>query len=139
MHISDLHPDLFYTVGAKTNCTEPVCCRGNVTSLNMTFEERLRQYEEGNVLIESNSEINANNSAGYWGSLSNCDLPFQTFDLFLKELSKMDLDLIIWTGDNTPHDIWAQTQSYNLNYTHTIVQRLKKATKARIIPAMGNH
>lgn len=29
----------------------------------------------------------------------------------------MDLDLILWTGDNTPHDVWQQTQSYNLNYT----------------------
>mgnify|MGYP003437732515 CR=1 FL=1 len=31
MHISDLHPDLFYTVGAPGKCTEPVCCRSNVT------------------------------------------------------------------------------------------------------------
>lgn len=41
MHISDLHPDLYYTVGAKTNCSEPVCCRGNVTYDKMSFTERL--------------------------------------------------------------------------------------------------
>jgi len=51
MHISDLHPDLFYTVGANTKCSEPVCCRGNVTSNNMPFLERLKQYEEGKVLV----------------------------------------------------------------------------------------
>jgi len=51
----------------------------------------------------------------------------------------MKLDLIIWTGDNTPHDVWQQTQDYNMNYTFTIVERLKKATNARIIATNGNH
>jgi sphingomyelin phosphodiesterase len=37
LHISDLHPDLYYTVGAETNCSEPVCCRSNVT-LNIPAE-----------------------------------------------------------------------------------------------------
>jgi len=31
MHISDLHADLFYTAGAPSKCSEPVCCRSNVT------------------------------------------------------------------------------------------------------------
>lgn len=31
MHISDLHIDLFYTAGAPSKCSEPVCCRSNVT------------------------------------------------------------------------------------------------------------
>jgi len=53
MHISDLHPDLYYTVGAKTNCSEPVCCRGNVSNSNVSFDERLRHYEEGNILSVS--------------------------------------------------------------------------------------
>ena len=65
--------------------------------------------------------VQGNGSAGYWGSIAKCDLPFQTFELFLKDLSAMNLDLIIWTGDNTPHDIWQQTQDYNLNYTYAIV------------------
>ena len=51
----------------------------------------------------------------------------------------MDLDLIIWTGDNTPHDVWQQTQSYNLNYTMLLTEKLKKATNATIIPTIGNH
>lgn len=55
--------------------------------------------------------------AGYWGSLAGCDLPVQTFDLFLNEIKKYNLDFIIWTGDNTAHDIWQQTQSYNINFT----------------------
>ena len=51
----------------------------------------------------------------------------------------MDLDLIIWTGDNTPHDIWRQSQTYNLNFTLIISEKLKKHTKTRVIAAMGNH
>lgn len=47
--------------------------------------------------------------------------------------------MIIWTGDNTPHDIWRQTQSYNLNFTVLISEKLRNHTKAIVIPAMGNH
>ena len=46
MHISDLHPDLFYTVGAAAKCSEPVCCRSNVTS-HLTPQEALRRIENG--------------------------------------------------------------------------------------------
>lgn len=63
----------------------------------------------------------------------------QTFELFLKDLEKLDLDFIIWTGDNTPHDIWRQTQSYNLNFTTIISNKLRNHTKAIVIAAMGNH
>ena len=51
----------------------------------------------------------------------------------------MDLDLILWTGDNTPHDIWKQTQDYNLNYTMLLSEKLKASTKTKIIATMGNH
>ena len=40
LHISDLHPDLYYTVGAAGKCGEPVCCRANVT-LKLTPREIL--------------------------------------------------------------------------------------------------
>lgn len=136
MHISDLHPDLFYTVGAPAKCSEPVCCRSNVT-LKMDPREAFRRVINGEV-FETNEAV-GDNPAGYYGSLFKCDLPVQTFDLFLKEVSKLDLDLILWTGDNTPHDIWQQTQSYNLNFTVMISEKLKRVTKAKVIAAMGNH
>jgi hypothetical protein len=43
MHISDLHVDLFYTVGAESKCGEPTCCRSNSTAskqIPQIFEER---------------------------------------------------------------------------------------------------
>lgn len=116
MHISDLHPDLFYATGYPVDCTQPVCCRSNVTAKG-----------------------NSTKKSGYWGSIGKCDLPLQTFDLFLKDLRKLDLDAIIWTGDNTPHDIWQQSQSYNLNFTILQAQKIKQNTNATVIGAMGNH
>lgn len=77
--------------------------------------------------------------AGYWGSIAKCDLPMQTFDLFLEQVNKQKPDLIIWTGDNTAHDIWAQSQSYNINFTTVLTNKLKNATNTTVIPAMGNH
>lgn len=77
--------------------------------------------------------------AGYWGSLGQCDVPIQTFELFLKQLKKYHLDAILWTGDNTPHDIWQQSQSYNLNFTILLSQKIQQATNVTVIPSMGNH
>ena len=51
----------------------------------------------------------------------------------------MNLDLIIWTGDNTAHDIWQQSQSYNLNFTTILTNKIKAATNITVLPAMGNH
>jgi sphingomyelin phosphodiesterase len=78
-------------------------------------------------------------ASGYWGSLAKCDLPMQTFDLFLSELKTINPDFIIWTGDNTAHDIWAQSQSYNINFTTVLTQKIKSVTNATVIPSMGNH
>ncbi len=120
MHISDLHPDFFYQVGSEAKCDEPICCRtGNSSASQLTVDTTM--------------------AAGYWGSLAKCDLPMQTFDLFLSEVKAINPDFIIWTGDNTAHDIWAQSQSYNINFTTILTQKLKSITNATIIPAMGNH
>jgi sphingomyelin phosphodiesterase len=136
LHISDLHPDLYYTVGAPGKCGEPVCCRSNVT-LKLSFREALARIERGEHLeVDPSSD----SPAGYWGSLNSCDLPIQTFHLFLKEIAEINPDLIIWTGDNTPHDIWQQSQSYNLNFTVMLTEKMAKAApRAKIIAAMGNH
>jgi sphingomyelin phosphodiesterase len=115
MHISDIHLDLFYSEGSPARCNEPVCCRDNVTAL-------------------ANST-----KAGRWGSLSNCDLPLKTFNLFLEQVSKMPIDLVLWTGDNTAHDVWQQTQDYNLNFSVLLTDLMKNKLKARVIPSAGNH
>ena len=81
LHISDLHPDLFYTPGSEVDCQEPVCCRANVTS-SISLEEAFSKIEKGEVHQVNDS--NVKKPAGYWGSTGNCDLPLQTFNVFLK-------------------------------------------------------
>ena len=51
----------------------------------------------------------------------------------------MELDLIIWTGDNAAHDVWQQNQEYNLNFTTILSQKIREHTNITVIPAMGNH
>jgi sphingomyelin phosphodiesterase len=116
MHISDIHPDFFYSAGSPADCNEPVCCRANVT---------------GNA--------NSTRKAGKWGTLSNCDLPIQTFNLFLDQVRGMGVDLILWTGDNTPHDVWQQSQDYNLIYSVYLTDQFKSKLSVPIIPSSGNH
>ncbi len=65
MHISDLHPDFFYSVGSEAKCNEPICCRA------------------GNASTTSQLTVDTTMPAGYWGSLAKCDLPMQTFELFM--------------------------------------------------------
>lgn len=65
------------------------------------------EYKEGS---DSNCGLplccrNGTGDAGYWGSYS-CDIPERTLDGALEQLSKFDLDFVLWTGDNPPHNIW---------------------------------
>lgn len=46
MHISDLHPDLYYTYGANKKCTEPVCCRQGVEG-RLGWHEMLTRFDQG--------------------------------------------------------------------------------------------
>ena len=135
MHVSDIHIDLYYATGSPSNCNTPVCCRTNATP----HEPPLGMFSKLEAGAELADKTPNDSPAGYWGSLNKCDLPLQTFNLFLKEVEKMDLDLIIWTGDNTPHDIWDQSQSYNANYTTLLSEKFRRHTKTPVIPSMGNH
>jgi sphingomyelin phosphodiesterase len=116
LHISDLHPDFFYVEGTPVQCDQPVCCRTNVTA-----------------------KANSTNKAGRWGSLGDCDLPIQTFNLFLEQVSKMKIDFVLWTGDNTAHDIWQQNQDYNANFSIILTDLMKSKLKVPVFPSAGNH
>ena len=117
LHVSDIHIDFFYMEGTPTYCDEPLCCRGGVKARNDS------------------------KPAGYWGSnKGDCDLPYHTFNLFLEQVKNKDIDMIIWTGDNTAHDIWKQSEAYNLNHTTIISNRFKDVFPGiPVLPTIGNH
>ena len=52
LHISDFHFDSKYAEGSDSKCTVSVCCRNN-----------------------SGKPLNSSQMAGYWGSVSQCDIP----------------------------------------------------------------
>lgn len=113
-HISDLHFDYEYLVGAPTACSLPLCCRAGYPG---------------------------NGTAGYWGDY-NCDIPYRTLDAGISQLSQHPVDFILMTGDFAPHDIWNQSHAAQLRYiggaTEAIWQHFNSSQVA-LYPTLGNH
>lgn len=118
LHLSDPHVDVEYTVGSNAFCDEPLCC-----------------------VYHSGTAPNSSVAAQFWGTDSNCDLPHRTFEAFSKFVQKhIDVDLVLWTGDNVAHDIWHQNTSRNLNSTVLLTETLKRYfPNTPIFPILGNH
>lgn len=77
-----------------------------------------------------------------WGSYL-CDMPPKTLELMLEYVrDTVKPDIIIWTGDNSPHTIWRNTPDEVINATGNITQMFRNVfdkTKVTIIPINGNH
>lgn len=100
MHLSDLHLDLEYTEGTLANCDGYLCCRTDVGY----------PTKPGDV------------AAGKWGG-SNCDMPMRTLQSMLSYISEeIKPDMLIWTGDNSAHNVWDNTVEEITNYTITITE-----------------
>lgn len=66
LQLSDLHYDFEYLADSVANCNNPICCQKNsITNFNQT-----KQF------------------AGYWGTASNCDIPFRTIINMLQHINK---------------------------------------------------
>ena len=53
-------------------------------------------------------------AAGKWGD-ENCDLPPWTFDAIAEFIgTEIQPDMVLWTGDNADHNIWAQSFDGNM-------------------------
>lgn len=100
VHISDPHLDLEYAQGTIANCEGYLCCRKNVGYPS----------KPGEV------------AAGKWGG-SKCDLPLITLQSMLSYI-KTDIkpDMFIWTGDNSAHNVWNNTNDEVTNYTIQITE-----------------
>ncbi|KAK7075333.1 Sphingomyelin phosphodiesterase, partial [Halocaridina rubra] len=71
LHLSDLHVDLLYNEGSAAVCGHPLCCR-NAFGLPGPGED----------------------AAGYWGALSNCDIPLVTLENLIANAAAMNPDLV---------------------------------------------
>jgi sphingomyelin phosphodiesterase len=88
VHFTNPHVDPQYTVGTDSECNNYLCCRP-----------------------ENGVPSNSSRQAKHWGSY-NCDLPQHTFDSFIHYVKTVvQPDIVFWTGDNSPHDIWNNTET----------------------------
>jgi len=109
--MTDMHIDMFYQEGSNADCGIPECCR----------------------------EWLGKGNAGYWGDY-NCDIPIRTFELGVKQMSELNLDFVMWTGDVPPHDVWNQSQAYNLQYQKIASDVFKKHfPETPVYTVFGNH
>ena len=50
-----------------------------------------------------------------WGDLRKCDTPLRTIEaMYMHIAAHHTVDLIYWTGDLPPHDIWNQSRDGNV-------------------------
>ena len=115
LQLTDIHLDLDYQFGADIRCNEPLCCR--------------------------DSHSAGNESAGKWGSYP-CDIPLQTVDSVMNEISddKKRIDMWYWTGDIVAHDIWQYSRSSNLRYSQLVIDLFRQYSNDKpIVPVIGNH
>ncbi|XP_037777507.1 sphingomyelin phosphodiesterase-like [Penaeus monodon] len=120
LHLADTHFDPFYKPGSNAECGEKYfCCR-----------------EESGVVETPEA------AAGYWGDYRNCDAPRWLLEAIFSHINEThkDLDLILWTGDLIPHNVWNTSREGNLDIIRQTVQMVKEYfPDTPVFPAIGNH
>ena len=119
VQISDPHVDYEYTVGSDSKCGGFLCCRAS-----------------------NGFPTDPSRQAGPFGSYQ-CDLPASSLDNMLDFVkTEVKPDLFFWTGDNSPHNIWANniTEVGNATLNITLaIQRAFDGTNISVYPIQGNH
>ena len=121
VHLSDIHLDDTYKVGTLVDCgmDETGCCR-----------EAYGYPKKGQQ------------GAREWGEY-DCDTPEKTVENTLDYIANVvKPDILFWTGDNSPHDTWEQSNELVANYTIKLTQMIKDkfaSTGTTIVPIQGNH
>eukprot|EP01135_Chromosphaera_perkinsii_P003248 Nk52_evm23s239 gene=Nk52_evmTU23s239 len=117
LHLSDVHYDRDYEVGATSDCGQPLCCRkGN---------------KKGDPVKGT--------YAGKFGH-PQCDVPRDTMMDMFRDSKKRQATHLIFTGDLVAHNIWQQTIEANdaviENVTASIESEFPDVAK---FPCIGNH
>ena len=90
-----------YAPGSDAFCNDYLCCRA----------------KEG-------FPTEPERQAGVWGSYQ-CDLPPATLVLMFKYIAEeVKPDVLIWTGDNSPHVIWENDHEEVVSATRNITEMI---------------
>jgi len=119
VHISDPHTDFLYMPGMNSNCDNFICCRA-----------------------ETGAPADPKDAAGIWGSYK-CDIPHNVLTSMLEYVKdEIKPDMFIWTGDNSAHNVWSNTNEEVIDYVVNITETIKEVfadTKITVFPIPGNH
>lgn len=100
-------------------CNMPLCCRA-----------------------ENGFPSDPKRQAEYWGSYL-CDIPPQVMDSMLQFVkNEIKPDMLLWTGDNSPHDVWENGNDDVLQSTLNITYMIQNAfanTNISVFSVEGNH
>ena len=116
IQLTDIHLDTQYIENGTVYCDEPLCCRTQAS----TYSRK---------------------KSGKFGYLGRCDASLALLDSFIDKAYELKPDLIIWTGDNSPHNSKNSTQQDNYDATIIVKNKLDQKFKNEIpiYPALGNH
>ncbi|EIM91610.1 acid sphingomyelinase [Stereum hirsutum FP-91666 SS1] len=120
LHISDVHIDRFYTVGADGNCSESICCRDPVSNMSVP--------------------VAVSDPAGPFGN-TNCDSPVSLSRSLLGAMNVIGIDakFSIFTGDVVERATWSVDRSEVMSDLVDWNEEMTKLLDMPIYPALGNH
>ncbi|KAJ7679352.1 sphingomyelin phosphodiesterase [Mycena polygramma] len=114
VHLSDVHIDRMYTVGAEANCTKSICCRD--------FDD---------------SPPTPSVPAGPNGN-SHCDSPVSLADSMLEEIEQLNPKFSIFTGDVVEGAVWLVDRPEVTADLAAFNAEMASKLSAPIFPAIGN-
>lgn len=115
IQFTDIHLDVHYKENASVYCDEPACCRTPAS-----------QY--------------ARKKSGYYGYLG-CDSNLRLIETFADKAYELQPDIIIWTGDNSPHNNLGGSIQENYDVTVAIRDLINERFNhsVTVYPVLGNH
>ncbi|KAK6980676.1 Metallo-dependent phosphatase-like protein [Favolaschia claudopus] len=114
-HLSDVHIDRMYTVGAEANCTKSICCRD--------FDDSPSTPPTVPALPNGNS---------------HCDSPISLADSMLEEIERLNPRFSIFTGDVVEGATWLVDQAEVTTDLQAFDAQMAAKLSAPIFPSLGN-
>jgi len=126
LQFSDTHYDPQYAPGSLANCKHPRCCRDT--------------YHDPIPADPKFAGYWGNTDGGYPNASGGCDPPYWTMIAAFQAAAELKPDIIYFTGDIPPHDVWMQTKPINVHRDENTTTEFKNHFPGiPIAYAMGNH
>jgi len=153
LHVTDIHFDPNYTIGANADCKrERERDRERERERERKRERERESFWNANFFkhkIKKGGEPiccrpddgPTKRPAAFWGDY-NCDLNENMFVSFFEFVSKMQPqpNAIVYTGDSAPHNIWAQSVNGQIQRNSDIANLFQTyLPNIPLFPSLGNH